>query len=191
MKHLKGFALVALILITMIIATGCDDTTSTFNDIQNTVDIGDTQSKYIPTPTDLGPSITRWVLSLRAYTLNGEPEKALSKPCPIPMLPLGQIEIYSAGTLVKTTTFVGGVVSRDTFLTPDSEYYEKLNSTYGNNKWIPDVDGTYGSNNGGVFWFGPDGNMYEWGGEEVFISYVPGEVIPPTQFIQVIGETNK
>ncbi len=73
----------------------------------------------------------------------------------------------------------GKVSSLNSFLTPDSEYYEKdLDcSTNQNgltmverysNKWLPDVDGSYGENDNGIFFFTPDGKYIEWTGTYLY-----------------------
>lgn len=59
----------------------------------------------------------------------------------------------------------------------DSEYYELV---YGGtcsmeNKWLPDVDGSYGSNDNGIFFFTPDGKYIEWTGTYLY-SDIPFEV---------------
>ena len=56
--------------------------------------------------------------------------------------------------------------SLNSFLTPDSEYYEidTDSRAYGDNKWLADVDGSYGENDNGVFFFTPDGKYIEWTG---------------------------
>ena len=69
------------------------------------------------------------------------------------------------------------ISSLNSFLTPDSEYYELVyGGTYSReNKWLPDVDGSYGSNDNGIFFFTPDGKYVEWSGTYLY-SDIPFEV---------------
>ena len=43
------------------------------------------------------------------------------------------------------------------------------------NKWLPDVDGSYGENDTGIFFFTPDGKYIEWTGTYLY-SDIPFEV---------------
>lgn len=54
----------------------------------------------------------------------------------------------------------------NSFLTPDSEYYEIdiESGSYRDNNWLADVDGSYGENDNGIFFFTPDGKYIEWTG---------------------------
>lgn len=77
--------------------------------------------------------------------------------------------------------------SLNSYLTPDSEYYEKdldLSSDTDwskssvdrySNKWLADVDGSYGENDNGIFFFTPDGKYIEWTGTYLY-SDIPLEV---------------
>lgn len=81
----------------------------------------------------------------------------------------------------------GKVSSLNSYLTPDSEYYEKdLDLTSDtdwskssvdrySNKWLADVDGSYGENDNGIFFFTPDGKYIEWTGTYLY-SDIPFEV---------------
>lgn len=78
----------------------------------------------------------------------------------------------------------------NSFLTPDSEYYEKdMDWSNGDstttravdrysNKWIADVDGSYGANDNGIFFFTPDGKYVEWTGTYLY-SDIPFEIDDP------------
>ena len=65
--------------------------------------------------------------------------------------------------------------SLNSYLTPDSEYYERTFSTSGTNSWLADVDGSYGENDNGIFFFTPDGKYIEWTGTYLY-SDIPFEV---------------
>lgn len=117
-----------------------------------------------PTPTDLEYSLERYNLIRRAYWVNGQREKAMSLPCEI-QRPLGYIILMSGNTVVGRFEVDGKVSSLNSFLTPDSDYYEY--GSYKNN-WIADVDGSYGANDNGIFFFTPDGKYIEWTGTYLY-----------------------
>ena len=122
-----------------------------------------------PTPTDLEYSLERYNLIRRAYWVNGQREKAMSLPCEI-QRPLGYIILFSGNTVVGRFEVDGKVSSLNSYLTPDSDYYEYSyggSSSYKNN-WLADVDGSYGSNDNGIFFFTPDGKYIEWTGTYLY-----------------------
>lgn len=128
--------------------------------------------KNQPTPTDINYSLERYNLIKRAYWVNGQREKANTLPCAIEK-PLGYIVLFTeSGSVVGSFVVDGKVSSLNSFLTPDSEYYEKIRSTdesgwnarTTNNNWLADVDGSYGENDNGIFFFTTDGKYIEWTG---------------------------
>lgn len=121
-----------------------------------------------PTPTDLEYSLERYNLIRRAYWVNGQREKALSLPCTI-QRPLGYVILFSGNTVVGRFEVDGKVSSLNSYLTPDSDYYEYSGSSgsYKNN-WLADVDGTYGMNDSGIFFFTTDGKYIEWTGTYLY-----------------------
>lgn len=78
-----------------------------------------------------------------------------------------------SGGVVGRFVVDGKVSSLNSFLTPDSTW---PNSTSG--KWIADVDGSYGENDFGIFFFTPDGKYVEWTGTYLY-SDIPFEVDDP------------
>lgn len=94
--------------------------------------------------------------------------------------------MFAGNTVVGNFVVDGKVSSLNSFLTPDSEYYEynsgATRTCY--NNWLPDVDGSYGSNDNGIFFFTPDGKYIEWTGEYLY-SDIPFEVETP--ILTVIG----
>ncbi len=137
-----------------------------------------------PTPTDLEYSLERYNLIRRAYWVNGQREKAMALPCAI-QRPLGYIILMSGNTVVGRFEVDGKVSSLNSFLTPDSDYYEYSGSSgsYKNN-WLADVDGSYGNNDNGIFFFTPDGKYIEWTGTYLY-SDIPFIVENPV--INVVG----
>ena len=143
-----------------------------------------------PTPTDLEYSLERYNLIRRAYWVNGQREKAMSLPCEI-QRPLGYIILFSGNTVVGRFEVDGKVSSLNSYLTPDSDYYEYAyggSSSYKNN-WLADVDGSYGSNDNGIFFFTPDGKYIEWTGTYLY-SDIPFIVENPVVSVTG-GNTNE
>lgn len=170
----------------------CDSetvTAGTYTDKQNTIATADKLQANQPTPTDIDYSLERYNLIRRAYWVNGQREKANSLVCEIEK-PLGYIVLFTeSGSVIGRFVVDGKVSSLNSFLTPDSEYYELV---YGGdfskeNKWLADVDGSYGENDNGIFFFTPDGKYIEWTGTYLY-SDILFEIESPT--ILIGGEGN-
>lgn len=121
-----------------------------------------------PTPTDIDYSLERYNLIRRAYWVNGQREKANALPCQI-QKPLGYIVLFSGNVIVGNFVVDGKVSSLNSFLTPDSEYYEHSGGQCSSiNNWIADIDGRYGENDAGIFFFTTDGKYIEWTGTYLY-----------------------
>ena len=173
---MKRNIIIIIVLLIMFVSigaetTGCESTESgTKVDTKLTIDAANSLQAKQPTPTDIEYSIPRWLLSRRAYFVNGERERARTFPCPIADIPLGHVVLLTdSGAVVGKFIVEGMVISLNTYLTPDSEYYERyVGSRLSNNKWLADIDGTYGINDNGIFFFSPDGVYYEWNGPYLY-----------------------
>ena len=177
----KIVCLIVAMLMCTLCLTGCvSAATGSGADTQATLNIGDKLAHNQPTPTDINYSLERYNLIKRTYWVNGQREKALSLPCAI-VKPLGYIVLFTeSGSVVGSFVVDGKVSSLNSFLTPDSEYYEL---SYGGswtvyNQWLADVDGSYGANDSGIFFFTPDGKYIEWSGIYLY-SDIPFEVENP------------
>ena len=174
--------LVATLLLALVCAmfTGCMDMTATANtsngtaqDTDRTQSVANKLQSNQPTPTDIDYSLERYNLVRRAYWVNGQREKANTYPCSVEK-PLGYIVLITeSGAIVGSFVVDGKVSSLNSFLTPDSEHYET--ATAGGeyrwveyNDWLPDVDGSYGENDAGIFFFTPDGKYIEWTGTYLY-----------------------
>ena len=156
-KKLVVFSLSLLLI-------GCDYENGTYIDREATLNTGNKMSKNQATPSDIEYSLERYNLIKRAYWVNGQREKALSLTSSI-QKPLGYITLFTEnGGIVGNFVVDGKVSSLNSFLTPDSEYY----STDYKNRWLPDVDGSYGENDKGIFFFTPDGKYIEWTGTYIY-----------------------
>lgn len=185
MKKLKIVLLVVMILGGCLLLTGCTDDyaasqnkTTTKSDVQNTLNIGDKLANNQPTPTDIDYSLERYNLTRRTYWVNGQREKANTLICAVDK-PLGYIALFlENGSCAGKFIVDGKVSSLNSYLTPDSEYYELVYNAEAKtktNKWLPDVDGSYGENDKGIFFFTPDGKYIEWTGTYLY-SDIPFEV---------------
>jgi len=183
MKKFLTIILVAILLMVGTLGlTGCIES-ETSEDIQATIQTGDKLSNNQPTPTDIDYSLERYNLIRRAYWVNGQREKAMSLPCAITR-PLGYIVLITESGAVLGCFIVDGKVSSlNSYLTPDSEYYEDAHEKGDYNKWLPDVDGSYGANDNGIFFFTPDGKYIEWTGTYLY-SDIPFTVDDPVLKIQ-------
>lgn len=156
------------------------------NDTKTTIANANKLQQNQPTPTDIEYSLERYNLIRRAYWVNGQREKANSLPCEVEK-PLGYVVLFIGNTVVGNFVVDGKVSSLNSYLTPDSECYEIEGEsadydTYSNgtsdNDWLADVDGSYGTNDNGIFFFTPDGKYIEWTGSYLY-SDIPFEVDSP------------
>ncbi len=185
MKKIISSILVVLLVVSMFALTGCDLGNETSEggskqDVTNTKIAANTLQANQPTPTDINYSLERYNLIRRAYWVNGQREKANALVCQIEK-PLGYIVLFSGNVVVGSFVVDGKVSSLNSFLTPDSEYYEQEYGCEGwsnGNKWLADVDGSYGQNDSGIFFFTPDGKYIEWSGDYLY-SDIPFVVESP------------
>ncbi len=185
----KLIIMVGILILTLVTLTSCTEvaSTNTKKDVEATLNMGNILAENQPTPTDIDYSLERYNLIRRAYWVNGQRERANTLVCEIEK-PLGYIALFLENGACAGKFIVDGKVSSlNSFLTPDSEYYEK-NTLYSSsqsgtnsnvdrysNKWLPDVDGSYGENDKGIFFFTPDGKYIEWTGTYLY-SDIPFEV---------------
>lgn len=161
--------LLTLLLITLLL-TACGEVTSggTFEDKQNTKEVGEKLASNQETPTDIEYSLERYNLIKRAYWVNGQREKAINLPSPI-TLPLGYVVLFTENSVVAQFTVEGKVSSLQNYLTPVSEYFEENSpNSWSSNDWLSDTDGTYGDNPAGIFFFTTDGKYVEWNGQYLY-----------------------
>lgn len=162
----KTFSILLMTILAVLMLTGCQET-----DVTRQLEVAANLEEAQPTPTDIDYSLERYNLTRRAYWVNGQREKALSLPCPVEK-PLGYvILITDNGAILGNFVVDGKVSSLNSFLTPDTSHSP---SGY----WLADVDGSYGENDAGIFFFTPDGKYLEWTGTYLY-SDIPFEVEEP------------
>ncbi len=178
----KVILVVVLLLTVCLFFTGCSDkvkTNATQQDISITKENAQNLAASQSTPTDIEYSLERYNLIRRAYWVNGMRERANSLPCEIEK-PLGYIVLFSGNAVVGKFVVDGKVSSLNSFLTPSVE--DKASVYYGDSivlsAELADVDGSYGENDTGIFFFTPDGKYVEWSGDYLY-SDIPFTVDTP------------
>ena len=185
---MKRTVCVIMVVLFCLMAGGCVDVPyeasayGTATDMEATQDVANRLQYNQPTPTDIEYSLERYNLIRRAYWVNGMRERANTLICEIEK-PLGYIVLLTGSAVVGNFVVDGKVSSLNSFLTPDSEWYEQRywgdgDSYAGANDWLADVDGSYGENDAGIFFFTPDGKYVEWTGTYLY-SDIPFEVNAP------------
>lgn len=170
-KTVRVVSLLVGVVLALLALTGCSNIPTakgTKADVQAQITVANVLTGNQPTPTDINYSLERYNLIRRAYWVNGQREKANALACAVEK-PLGYIVLFAGNTVVGNFIVDGKVTSLNSFLSPDSEYYEYSygeHRTY--NKWLTDVDGSYGENDDGIFFFTPDGKYIEWTGEYLY-----------------------
>lgn len=184
MKKILSIILLAALITALVVGfTGCTEykNDGSYKDAGNTIEAAANLQTNQPTPTDISYSLERYNLIRRTYWVNGQREKANALPCEVEK-PLGYIVLFSGNVLVGSFVVDGKVSSLNSFLTPDSEHYELDGAMSidgnGRNDWLADVDGSYGQNDNGIFFFTPDGKYVEWTGSYLY-SDIPFEVDSP------------
>ena len=190
-KKLIAWIFAVVLAVMSVMSAGCDivdDSSASAADKQAQIEVADKMASLQSTPKDIDFCLERYNLIKRAYWVNGQREKAESVICAVEK-PLGYIVLFAGNAVVGSFVVDGKVSSLNSYLTPDSEYYEiALTGEYREivvNKWLADVDGSYGENDSGIFFFTPDGKYIEWTGEYLY-SDLPFEVSNPV--VTVKGE---
>lgn len=172
--------LMVLVLSSCEYSSGYSPSGGTAADVYAQKDVADTLASSQATPTDIEYSLERYNLIRRAYWVNGQREKADMLPCPI-QKPVGYIVLFSGNAVVGRFVVDGKVSSLNSFLTPSNVDSTKSKGTDGITTItteMADVDGSYGENDNGIFFFTPNGNYIEWTGDYLY-SDIPFEIDAP------------
>lgn len=185
---MKKIVLIVSMVLCVVLLAGCEfEGSARAIDTSNTLSIANNLQAKQPTPTDIEYSLERYNLIRRAYWVNGQRERAVSLISETPK-PLGYVVLLTdSGAVVGSFVIDGKLSSLNSFLTPDSRYYE-----YGDvkNEWLPDVDGSYGDNDSGIFFFTPQGQYVEWNGKYLY-SDIPFEVDDPVVKYEVVANVGE
>lgn len=179
----KKIALTIVLVLCCAMFCACSDTklvTGTKADNAKQKEVANELSTNQATPTDIDYSLERYNLIRRAYWVNGQREKANMLVCEIEK-PLGYIVLFAGNAVVGRFVVDGKVTSLNSFLTPDYSW-EHMRVSPSCCNWgeveMADVDGSYGENDNGIFFFTINGNYIEWTGEYLY-SDIPFEVETP------------
>lgn len=146
------------VLFAVLLLAGCDETGGVYEDSQKQKEASSTLLANQPTPTDIEYSLERYNLIKRAYWVNGMRDKANSLVAPIADMPLGYVILFTeSGDVIGQFTVDGKVTSLNSFLTPDTTSPNREGA-----QWFADVDGSFGENDAGIFFFTTDGKYIEW-----------------------------
>ena len=185
MKKVLGILLVVFIL------TGCgasgSKNTGSAQEVAKQQKVTETLLDNQPTPIDINYSLERYNLIKRAYWVNGQREKANTLQCEVEK-PLGYIVLFTDnGSVVGRFIVDGKVTSLNSFLTPSIDYeIRKYYQGEGSSVYeieLADVDGSYGENDNGIFFFTTDGKYIEWTGAYLY-SDIPFTVNDPILIIE-------
>ena len=195
-KNIKKILSVVLVIAMVgVIFMGCDTESvkstaqKTSQDTKNAISAGANIIENQPAPTDLDYSLERYNIIRRAYWVNGQREKANSLQCEVEK-PLGYIVLFSeAGAVVGNFIVDGKVSSLNSYLFPAQTDYDWSGDTVGSDYGAssagsvytvenPGIDGAYGQNVTGIFFFTTDGKYIEWTGDFLY-SDIPFEVDKP------------
>lgn len=173
----KLFTVLFALLLLVMMLCGCDmEPTGTQQNISDTKAVTDELTSVQKTPTDISYSLERYNLIRRAYWVNGQREKANTLTCEITK-PLGYIVLFAGNAVVGRFVVDGKVSSLNSYLSPD--YVEVYYANGGViTTELADVDGSYGENDSGIFFFTPDGKYVEWTGTYLY-SDIPFEIADP------------
>lgn len=191
----KILSVVLVIAMVGVIFMGCDTKSvkstaqKTSQDTKNAISAGANIIENQPAPTDLDYSLERYNIIRRAYWVNGQREKANSLQCEVEK-PLGYIVLFSeSGAVVGNFIVDGKVSSLNSYLFPAQTDYDWSGDTVGSDYGAsytssvytvenPGIDGAYGQNVTGIFFFTTDGKYIEWTGDFLY-SDIPFEVDKP------------
>lgn len=172
----------------------------TQQDINNQFEVQDRLSEHQPTPTDFEYSIERYNLIKRAYWINGQRDRSAAEVYPGGDLPLGFLIVYHMTGEIEGVYLIDGKVSSlNSYLTKDEhcddEYFRDADKgNYEDGGWyivcrtLADVDGSYGENDAGIFFFDSYGTYHETTNKYHYTDYVPWNIInnlPLTAFNRV------
>ena len=173
---MKKNVMVVLIFTILVVSLTACEATGSGQDIVSTQEVADNLAISQPTPTDINFSLERYNLMRRAYWVNGQREKANSIICEVPK-PFGYIILFAGNAPVSRFIVDGKVSSLNSFLTPNAQD-QYVGSGVVKTIELSDVDGSYGENDNGIFFFTVDGNYVEWTGEYLY-SDIPIEIDNP------------
>jgi hypothetical protein len=156
----------ALFILALALLAGCIEgeqnaSSVAKQEIRKTQEVVARQAALLSTPDDITTSLERFNLVRRAYWVNGMRQRAMALPNPIPDMPIGYVVLFNRGGAVVSQFVVEGkITSLNSYLTPDYKVEWGANGATAQIP-LPDIDGAYGANDSGIFFFTADGKYIE------------------------------
>lgn len=177
---MKKIVLIGLLICIMAVClAGCEYEKSKENiQIQAAQEVAGGIVENQPVPTDIEYSLERYNVIKRAYWVNGQREKAMSLPCAVNR-PLGYIVLFTdSGAVAGRFVVDGKVSSLNSYLFPAYEQSKFPGYSFIYEREVAGIDGTYGENVSGIFFFTTDGDYVEWNGKFLYTD-IPVDVDDP------------
>lgn len=170
---------VLLVCVMAVCLAGCEDIPSKERvQIQAAQEVAGGIVENQPVPTDIEYSLERYNVIKRAYWVNGQREKAMSLPCAVNR-PLGYIVLFTdSGAVAGRFVVDGKVSSLNSYLFPAYEQRKWKDYSLIYEREVAGIDGTYGENVSGIFFFDVNSNYIEWNGKYLYTD-IPVDVDDP------------
>lgn len=176
---MKKIVLIGLLICIMVVClTGCEGTPPSKEkvQIQAAQEAAGGIVENQPVPTGIEYSLERYNVIKRAYWVNGQREKAMSLSCAINR-PLGYIVLFTdSGAVAGRFVVDGKVSSLNSYLFP--AYEQRYYNGGVIEREVAGIDGTYGENVSGIFFFTVEGDYVEWNGKFLYTD-IPVDVDDP------------
>lgn len=172
----KRFAILAVIPAIALMASSCDDTSSTVqNNDQATIEQNQQSlAQKVPVP-QITDSLERSNVSKRLTTFE-DPNKVT------------YIYLVSFGKVMSYYTVKGKVTSSNKRLTTNTKIVENNSYDAGNYSVVeqPGLDGTYGTSDNYIFFWTTDGTYVQWSGDYM-LSDQPLKLSTPPELVRQVG----
>lgn len=167
----KAIALVLAMVMLMGLLTGfanAESNPKTADEPDATAEVNDqqdvTEDVWLP-PLNVDYTLDCYNLARRFYWINGQYEEAMALECPIEK-PQRYIVLMLEGVgVVATFAIDGKATSLNSCLPSESEYYATIME---NNEEMSNIQGYYLGDEGGIFFFTPEGDCIEWNGKYLY-----------------------
>ena len=173
---MKKFLLLIPILLGSLLLTGCTPSTTQNSYTNDATKVEETQKRVqesVPIPL-IKTSAERKNIAARAILFDNENK-------------ITYIYLVNYGKVMAFFTVQGKVSSLNSYLTPLDKIIDDPNGSYDVGSLVvsaPDIDGAYGENADGIFFFTTEGAYVEWKGDYM----VSDQPLKLTQQVELIRE---
>lgn len=178
---------ITLIMLIAVMGAGCLESTDSYTETTTGKEAALTESNQVKLltanpPPSLDRSLERENLINRLELLNNQNK-------------IFYVYLVSYGKVMAEYTAKGKVSSVNSKLTTQEQIVEDPHSYYRENQQgvvveSPDLDGSYGTNGDGIFFFTTDGAYVEWSGE-YFVSDFPLSLSTPPVLVRTLNTESK